>query len=325
MQHLLKFAALFLFGSLLLFTGCDEDSEDPTPPVGSTDNAAPTLVIQNNANMTMAQVMTSNPSQLVSVQLVADDADDNLSEISFRIDDVLAPATGGASSDIRLEIGGTVAGIADNPVALSGADTTGFTKEAQFRGPATAGESVVYTITVVDSGEPGTGANPEEASVTLTIMFEQPSSQLTEQTGVEFYNADGPSPGALDLDTGTAVASSSTESELQDDGVLGSGTWRQTFRRENNTRMYLISNPSNTGYDDINTLDELLAVLNDPSQVTDPVTISNRVSANGSDQYIVTRNAGSANADYYLINFTEVVDNPGTNDGDKYVLDIKRN
>jgi hypothetical protein len=125
----------------------------------------------------------------------------------------------------RIDVDGTAA--ISNPVALGSAFLDGFTmKSILVKSPNTAGS---YKYTFIFGDETG---NKVSKDIIVKV-----GSALTLNKPQFLFNADGPFNGALDLDTGENVSSSSTESEIQDLGIDASlpaaSNWIQKIKAEN--------------------------------------------------------------------------------------------
>ena len=314
----MNYAAAAVLGASMLLASCGDDTTDPVPVTPT--NEAPTLMVENpdmSQMSTAARLTDVDPNTRVEFRLVAEDADDNLQElvVSRNGTQVTIP-----TSNVFIEFDGNLGPLDNNPRLLLGSDTTGFSKTINVRSAMGFGDSVTYTFTVRDNGI--ALANREEASITITLVNGMaPTPLAAEIRGAEFYNRNASTarPGALDLDTGTAVPSSNnTSSELQDQGNTSSGTWRQVVVPENGAELRVVQNDDGTTYSSVTNLDQLLDVFDDAV----PVTQSDRIE-NG-DVYVVNREDPTVGSKFYLVQFTEVVDQAGS-ENDRYVVNIKQN
>lgn len=162
----------------------------------------------------------------------------------------------------------------------------------------------VYTFEVTD-------VNGQTASTTVDVTIES----LMEYTNKLFYNKDGQSPGAFDLDSGEAQASSNnTETELQDQGLDSNDNWARKIEAENGAVLKApdASSAELFNYDNVNTRDALIAGFDagtDVSTGTDYIE---------SGDVFICKQGDS----YYLIQITSVVEDPDSND-DYYELSVK--
>ena len=310
-------AAALAVGATLTLASCgDDDLPDVNPPVPTND--APTLSVENPdmSQMGSSIRLTGRDNDVrVNFTLVADDADDNLQALT-----VLRNGTEVAipTSNVFVEQDGNVGPLSNNPLLLTGADTTGFRKAISVRTAAAPGDSVTYTFTVNDTGL--SGVSREEATVTITLVNESRTPLGQGFTNREFYNRSDPStsrPGALDLDTGDAVASSNnTTSELQDQGNSG-GDWLRQVAPENGAELYLA--PDDTDFDAIESVEDLLDVFDASG---DAVALTPTLM--DGDVIIVTREDPNTGSKFYAVRFNQVVNGAGTG-SDRYVVDIKQN
>ena len=316
MTQFLKYAAGAVIGGSLLLASCGDDNGDDIPPVPTND--APTLQVENPdmSQMGSSIRLTGRDNDVrVNFTLVADDADDNLQALT-----VLRNGTEVAipTSNVFVEQDGNVGPLSNNPLLLTGADTTGFRKAISVRTAAAPGDSVTYTFTVNDSGIDG--VSREEATVTITLVNEMVTPLGQGFTNREFYNRSDPSasrPGALDLDSGDPVPSTgNTMSELQDQGNAG-GDWLRQVAPENGAELYLA--PDGTDFDDIESVEDLLAIFDDSG---DAVALTPPLE--DGDVIIVTREDPNVGSKFYAVRFNEVVNMTGTTN-DRYVVDIKQN
>lgn len=122
-----------------------------------------------------------------------------------------------------------------NPMDLTGGDENGFDKNVYIN-TASFSQSSVITIRVSD-------ADGDMTDVNINLNVAQTALSNTFTT-VIFNNADGTGAGALDLDTGNAVSSSSLDSEVQDLGIDPAApiatNWIQRIQAENGADMRLV-------------------------------------------------------------------------------------
>ena len=132
----------------------------------------------------------------------------------------------------RLEFEGV--GFTTNPNALASVYQVGFTsKNIGVRMPNVAGD---YELTFIFGDEIGTESE-------VKVIAKVGTALSLNKAGV-IFNFSGPNNGSLDLDTGDNLASSSTDSEIQDLGINNdvdlSKNWLQQIKGENGTELRLL-------------------------------------------------------------------------------------
>ena len=327
MHTSLKHLALAaIAGGAMIFASCNPD--DDIPPVDPRDsNRAPTLTIENtDMSMTDGRVMVGEDDQgnslngsLFAFTLDGDDPDGNMRTLRVTRNGSNVSA---GSQDVRIEFDGVVGPLSGNEPLLFGDDKRDFSKEVQVRAPQNFADSLTYAFIVTD-----TFGLSDTAIVTLvTGAAPTPLSTQVFRDRI-FSNRSGPDRGALDLDTGEAVASTgNTDSELQDLGNNSQGQWLRQVQVENDAEMrVLVPATDDTGgamamtrFRNTTTVDGLLDLYDEAANDTTttetivPGTIA-----------IVRREIDGAEDKFFLVLF-KAVNNTTDNNRDSYTVDIKQ-
>ncbi|MCB0569216.1 MAG: hypothetical protein KDC66_05615 [Phaeodactylibacter sp.] len=324
---LLKLSGLAFALTLLIATGCTDDTTDPIVTLG------PEITLLSDAGFisTDADLMIG---ETFSVKVKADKGDNQLKALSFAVDGTQPKGTDLDNYITKITSGGSDV-TAQNPLLIVGASKDGATWEIDMVPfGQQLDETVTYTFTVEDDAG-------EKASVSIDITISGTPLEK-ELSGVLFNQAGPAGTGGLDLDDGVGVGSSAAEAEIQDEGVNRSlpqsSNWRKqisavdangVIMREVDTSKL----PENFSFDNVATQEQIkeaydtgktLAGNDAPcdctdatanEQVSDPVAVGDLFAVKKGDRY-------------YLIVIDEVnevyiaPDTPGNND-DNYVLSIK--
>lgn len=319
---LLKLSGVALALTLLITTGCEDDT--------TTDPLGPLLTFATDAGFISEDTTFSTDVTTFAVRLNATVGDNDLNTLTFLVDGV--QISGAEIGDYIKSITSNGSSItANNPLLISGANTSGGTYEVEI---ATTnqmeGIETIYTFELAD-------AVGETSSASVGITLEDQGTDIdSELTGVLFNQAGPAGTGGLDLDTGVGTGSTAAESELRDLGIdctidpANAENWRSQIGTINGADMVKVD-PSALGenftfadvkfkeaiteaYDTGESLSD--GVSQNPScdetpvtDVTDPVAVG--------DIFAVL-----ANGTYYLIQIDEVNAVSGSN-GDNYVVSIK--
>ena len=327
MHTSLKHLALAaIAGGAMTFGSCNPD--DDIAPVDPRDsNRAPTLTIENtDMSMTDGRVMVGEDDQgnslngsLFAFTLDGDDPDGNMRTLRVTRNGSNVSA---GSQDVRIEFDGVVGPLSGNEPLLFGDDKRDFSKEVQVRAPQNFADSLTYAFIVTD-----TFGLSDTAIVTLvTGAAPTPLSTQVFRDRI-FSNRSGPDRGALDLDTGEAVASTgNTDSELQDLGNNSQGQWLRQVQVENDAEMrVLVPATDDTGgamamtrFRNTTTVDGLLDLYDEAANdITTTETIVPGTIA------IVRREIDGAEDKFFLVLF-KAVNNTTDNNRDSYTVDIKQ-
>lgn len=319
---LLKLSGVALALTLLITTGCEDDT--------TTDPLGPLLTFATDAGFISEDTTFSTDVTTFAVRLNATVGDNDLNTLTFLVDGVQIPGT--EIDDYIKSITSNGSSItANNPLLISGANTSGGTYEVEIATTnQVEGIEAIYTFELAD-------AVGETSSASVGITLEDQGTDIdTELTGVLFNQAGPAGTGGLDLDTGVGTGSTAAESELRDLGIDctinpdNAENWRSQIGTINGADMVKVD-PTALGenftfadvkfkeaiveaYDTGETLSD--GVSQNPScdetpvtDVTDPVAVG--------DIFAVL-----ANGNYYLIQIDEVNAVSGSN-GDNYELSIK--
>jgi len=318
---LLKLSGVALALTLLITTGCEDDTTDPLGPV---------LTLADDAGFISEDTTFSTAVTTFSVRLQANVGDNDLNTLTFLVDGV--QVAGSEIGDYIKSITSNGSSItANNPLLISGANTSGGTYDIEIATTnQTEGIETVYTFELAD--EVG-----ETSSASVGITLEDQGTDIDEELSGVLFNQAGPAgTGGLDLDTGDGTGSSAAGSEIRDLGIdctidpANAENWRSQIGTINGADMVKVD-PSALGenftFADVRTKEAIEeayttgdALSNGVSQnpqcvetavtdVSDPVSVG--------DIFAVF-----ANNTYYLIQIDEVNESFGDND-DNYVLSIK--
>ena len=325
-MHLsLKHLALAaLAGGAVTFASCGEDED--LPPVDPRDtNRAPTLTIEN-PSMSMVngivEVGDSLRGGLFEFTLDGDDPDGNLRTLQvFRN----GSAVGAGSNNVQVEFDGTVAPLSSASVLLFGDDKRDFSKTVRVRASQDFADTLTYMFVVTDTFD-----LKDTAMVTLATGV-APTPLASTFNGAVFFSRSAPRDffGALDLDTGEAVASSSTEgsSELQDQGNSG-GSWLRQLVPENGAELRVLTDGTSADFANVNSVESLLRIYDRAASSDDGgnVTITPPISTDASNPSIlVVKRTDDTRGDiFYLVRIYATDGTAADNRGDFYTADIKR-
>lgn len=299
MRILLNYFVAILAISVLTLSSCTKDGKDPIP--ATTPNTAPTVTVTNKDGSSFSGTFKDSPvGTKLSILLKAEDAEKNLKTISFKKNGQDVDASSG---DIRIDSFTTI--IAANPLLVAGTDTAGFSRVVYLTAPSSESDSVTYTITVAD-------AKGLEASTDVKIITEDKKTrtQFSKDQAV-FWNRSGKNNGGLDLDNGTAVSSSSDESELQDKGIDQNGNWLKQFEAENGAELRAPSSDDNIVYSNVQYVEEISDFYDRGT------TLSITGAVTKGDIFLVRKGTRT-----YLIEVSNVVETSDNND-DYYEVNIK--
>lgn len=198
-----------------------------------------------------------------------------------------------------------------NPYTLLDADRTSFETNLLVRAPDAGG---TYTVEVTVTDAIGQTSSDQ-------IIFVNGTTAADYMDRI-FFNAIGSGNGAMDLDTGESVSSSSMESEIQDDGIddtvdpMVVENWFASFSPENGAELFSIvpgenNLTENFTFEGVRFQEDVRALESNGTNLTTSGTVEQ------GDLFLVKR------ADnFYLILIDEVNAVFGSNE-DNYVIDIK--
>lgn len=315
---LLRFSALALSATVLLFSSCTEDNpiiDNPLGPEISFESGVD--VISSDAELIVGTPFT--------VRLLVQDGDNLLQ--ALRIEE-----NGSLLSFNNLSFGSGL--TANNPLLIPASDQQGATYEVTIT-PSRNEEGIYdYSFLLSDDGNP-----PLSDQVDLAITYVPvPGTPLDSTlTGVLLNQGGAAGTGGLDLDTGEGLGSQNSAAEIRDLGldctiVPGTAeTWRRQIGSVNNANMVAVDPTDvseNFSFDIVDT-QELIVAAYDAGRTLSDGTSTN--CGNGATTAVTDVSdavqvgdlfAVQANGTFYLIRIDEVntVMNANT---DNYVISIK--
>jgi|AntRauTorckE5430_2_1112549.scaffolds.fasta_scaffold16543_2 hypothetical protein len=325
MQKLfLKFSGLAVLLTLLIATGCEEDTIDPI------NQLPPAVSLIDGVGLTSTDAVLA-PGETFTVNVEILTGDNPIETFTFLVDGIAVSNTDisnyYAGGEFALD--GSVE-TANNPVTLFGDAKQGALIEiAVVPFGQMDGEVKTYTFEAIDEG-----GNVGTASLDITI--EDPTTPLDATlTGVLFNQAGPADTGGLDLDTGEGTGSSDADSEIRDLGldctVPAPGlNWRRQVGTINGADMVKVdaTQVENFTFDNVSAKEEIEAAYSTGIALSDGVSVS---CASGNETAVtdVTEElvAGdmfvvAANGTNYLIRIDAVNETDNSNT-DSYELSIK--
>lgn len=325
MQKLfLKISGAAILLTLLIATGCEEDTTDPI------NQLPPAVTLVDGAGLVSFDT-TLAPGETFTVNIQAVTGDNPLEQFTFLVDGIAPDNAEIANYYVNgeFEIDGNLE-TANNPVTLFNNAKQGALigiEIAPFQ--QMDGETRTYTFEVEDeAGNVGT------TSLDITVV--DPTTPIDATlTGVLFNQAGPTGTGGLDLDTGEGTGSSNENSEIRDMGldctVPAPGlNWRRQIGTINDADMVKVDETQveNFTFDNVTVKEEIEAAYTTGTELSDGFSES---CATGSetavtdvteevvvgDMYVVF-----ANDTYYLIRIDAVNETDSDND-DNYELSIK--
>lgn len=286
------------------YTIADESNSGKVASVEATVEAtAPVFSYMGSAARSVA------PGSSLSLKYSAVQGTGEIDMIKFLIDGELVSDVSG------WEFNGQ--DITMNPDTLRGANRTSFDDASLIvKAPTTPGN---YTLTTVLIDEFG-----NEVSQDVNLIVGTTPASFIEAV---FFNRLGSKNGAMDLDNGTNVSSSSTASEIRDMGVddtidpTQAENWLMAIEPVNGAAMGQLI-PGENGlsesfsWDNLRFSEDIIAAVSSASALANG---SNTGKVSVGDMFILSNEAGSRN---YVFIVREVNPVDESND-DNYVIDIK--
>lgn len=325
MQKLfLKFSGVAILLTLLIATGCEEDTVDPI------NQLPPQVSLLSGVGLTSTDA-TLAPGETFTVNVEILTGDNPIETFTFLVDGAPISNTDIANyyANGEFALDGSVE-TANNPVtlfgdakqgALIGIDVVPFNQMD--------GEVRTYTFEAVDeAGNVGT--------VSLDVTIVDPTTPVDATlTGVLFNQAGPAGTGGLDLDTGEGTGSAAADSEIRDLGldctVPAPGlNWRRQIGTINGADMVQVdaTQVENFTFDNVSVKEEIEAAYSTGIALSDGVSVS---CASGTETAVtdVTEElvVGDlfvvfANNTHYLIRIDAITETDNSN-GDSYELSIK--
>lgn len=285
-----------LVAALVGFHSCTEDGgiggDGPLNPL------APFIQFldESNAITSDTEVLSG---ETFRVKLDVQRGDNDLKSLAIRGDGDLV-----ATSRMEFNSGFTTT---QNPYLVTGADVDGFEIIIDIE----AHNEGVRTYSFIIEDEAG-----ETDQVSLDISIGTVSQPIdSTYTMILLNNADGLSPGALDLDVPEAVPSSSAEAEIRDQGIdtdkILAENWIQRVEPVNGATLAMV-NPSSVDFDAVATKGEVKALYDNGTEVTETPQLAT------GDVFVV-----KSGTDYFLLIVREIILTPDDNT-DYYEFDIKQ-
>jgi len=325
MQKLfLKFSGVAILLTLLIATGCEEDTVDPI------NQLPPAVSLVDGVGFTSTDA-TLAPGETFTVSVEILTGDNPIESFTFLVDGIAVSNTdiGNYYANGEFEIDGSVE-TANNPVILFGDAKQGasIVIEVVPFGQMD-GEVRTYTFEATDeAGNIGT--------VSLDITVVDPTTPIDATlTGVLFNQAGPTGTGGLDLDNGEGTGSADAEAEIRDLGldctIPAPGlNWRRQIGTVNGADMVKVDETQveNFTFDNVSVKEEIEAayttgtVLSDGTSVScssgneTPVTDVTEELVVG-DMFVVL-----ANDTHYLIRIDAINETDDSN-ADNYELSIK--
>ena len=272
------------------FTSC---TEDPITPV---DNDPPLVSLVSGVDYisTNAQV---DPNANVTVKVKASVGTGDLKLLTIY------------ENGDKLDLERINGGINANPALLVGDDALGFEKEIIFTSQADGVSEYIFEVEDVNG-------LTDEISISFTLT--PPDTDLNYFVdNILVYNADGPTDyfGSLDLQTGTAVGSSSADGDIQDLGLIsGTTDWQKKIQPENGAIMLIPANDFN--FENTTTLESLLSGFEAGTETTEADVIKGNV------YLIKTASSTAGEFDYFALKTKDLVETTIDNK-DHYVFTLK--
>lgn len=308
--------ALTAVAITFIATGCGEDEEiivvnDPPSLAFIADDANGL-----NAPYNTTDFEVQKDSAFVYVGLEGAQGTGALQSLTVTEDGVNVDASRLAFYDLRA----SADVLANNPLLITGDNTTGFTWEVGI-----ALDGAISTRTL---GFELVDENGEVSSVTINVSTYLADVSNTLE-GVLLNQAGPAGQGGLDLDDGSSTGTvgsdpSSADAEIKDEGINAldpSVNWKQQISAINDSEIRIpgADFPEDFKFADVTKVDEIITFYDGGDQlpntngsgdaVSDPVVVG--------DIFLVKRGDR-----YYLLEVTEV--NPTTNDNsDNIVFDVK--
>lgn len=292
MQNLLvKFAAIAMVFSALVFTSCEED------PV--IDPVGPSISFLSEAGYLDGDAeLLEGESFSVKVSL-------------SQGDEALKTLTIWAGSD-QLDVNdfSIVGATSNNPLLIVGGGDVTYDITISTKG--LVGDVVTYAFEVSDEG-----SRTAEVSLAITTVAPATTAINTEYTAVVLNNFSGPDYGSLDLDTGVAVSSSNTDGDIRDQGIdIGqpaTSNWIQKIKPVNGATMRIPdgSQVENFSFENANTREMLEAAWETSGDVSETAKLAE------GDVFMVL-----IGEDYYLVEVDNISVDVVAN-GDNYTLNVK--
>lgn len=233
------------------------------------------------------------------VKLDVQRGDNDLKSLSIREDGDLVATT-------RMEFNSGFTTV-QNPYLVTGADVDGF----EIIIDLDAHNDGVRTYSFIVEDDAG---ETDQISVDVSIgTVSQPVDST--YTMILLNNADGQSPGALDLDVPEAVSSSSSDAEIRDQGIdlnmALAENWIQRIEPVNGATLAMV-NDANVDFDAIATKEEVKALYDNEDEVAETPQLAI------GDIFVVR-----SGTDYFLLVVREIILTPDDN-SDYYEFDIKQ-
>lgn len=312
MQKLfLKLTGLAILITAIFVSGCQEDDPiitNPLPPVARL--LAEAGFISSDAEIA--------PGEVFKVKLDLQTGDNPLQSVNIYID-------GAKLATDKFEVNGGAI-TSNNPFLITGADKNGVIYEISITAEDHVNMTHTYQFEVIDDKQ-----EKDDVSIDITTK----GTPITTLTGVLFNRAGPTGTGGLDLDEGIGTGTTTgnyQEAEIKDEGIdqsLPQATnWKRQISGINGSVVRILGagTPEGFKFDDVTTLEAIVALYDDGEQLPNTNTQGERVSAKlvVGDVLTVKRDDN-----YYLIRVDEVNEvhigenQPGNND-DNYVFSIKR-
>ena len=325
MQKLfLKFSGVAVLLTLLIATGCEEDTVDPI------NQLPPSVQLLSGADLT-SSAATIAPGETFTVSVDVQTGDSPIQSFTFLVDGTAISNTdiGNYYSNAEFQVDGNVE-TANNPVTLFGAAKEGTVitiEVVPFN--QMDGEVRTYTFEAVDdAGNVGT------TSLDITVV--DPTTPLDATlTGVLFNQAGPAGTGGLDLDTGAGTGSADSGAEIRDLGldctIPAPGlNWRRQIGTVNGANMVKVdvTQVENFSFENVSVKEEIEAAYGTGITLEDGVSTS---CATGTETAVTDVTdvlaAGDmfvvfANDTHYLIRI-DAINETDTNNDDSYELSIK--
>jgi len=296
-KNLLRISTLtLLIAALFSFHSCTEEGglggDGPLNPL------APFIQFldESDAIVTDTEVLAG---ETFRVKLDVQRGDNDLKSLTIRSDGDLV-----ATSRLDFNSGFTTV---QNPYLVTGADVDDFDIIIDI----TAHNDGVRTYSFIIEDEAG---ETDQVSLDITIgTTAQPIDSTF--TMILLNNADGQSPGALDLDVPEAVSSSSAEAEIRDQGIdldmSLAENWIQRIEPVNGATMAIVED-TNADFAAVVNKDEVKALYDNGNEVSQSPQLA-------IDDLFVVKNG----TDYFLLIVRDIILTPDDN-ADYYEFDIKQ-
>ena len=320
----LKFSGVAILLTLLIATGCEEDTVDPI------NQLPPAVSLVDGVGFTSTDA-TLAPGETFTVSVEILTGDNPIESFTFLVDGIAVSNTdiGNYYANGEFEIDGSVE-TANNPVILFGDAKQGasIVIEVVPFGQMD-GEVRTYTFEATDeAGNIGT--------VSLDITVVDPTTPIDATlTGVLFNQAGPTGTGGLDLDNGEGTGSADAEAEIRDLGldctIPAPGlNWRRQIGTVNGADMVKVDETQveNFTFDNVSVKEEIEAAYATGTALSDGASVScstgNETPVTDVTEELVVGDmfVVLANDTHYLIRIDAINETDDSN-ADNYELSIK--